>query len=186
MIECSKRISKVISGGQTGVDQAGLLAAAECNIRTGGYAPAGWRTDEGPAPWLADYGLICHPSREYPPRTKMNVCHGSLTVILGDHNSAGCKLTKKYCNMYTRPYHLVPKMDERDFDETVAWLLKWTTAGQHLGGELTINVAGNRERSFPGIHEQATHFLTKVFTKVNSTPYDNDDIPSRKSVADFF
>ena len=47
----------VISGGQTGVDQAALRAARSCGIPTGGWAPRGWLTEDGPAPWLADYGL---------------------------------------------------------------------------------------------------------------------------------
>jgi hypothetical protein len=32
-------IGKVISGGQTGVDQAALRAAKACGIPTGGWAP---------------------------------------------------------------------------------------------------------------------------------------------------
>ena len=50
-------IGKIISGGQTGVDQAALRAAKACGIPTGGWAPKGWRTEDGPAPWLADLGL---------------------------------------------------------------------------------------------------------------------------------
>lgn len=51
-------LTKVISGGQTGVDQAALRAAKAARIPTGGYAPKGWLTEDGPAPWLADFGLI--------------------------------------------------------------------------------------------------------------------------------
>jgi Circularly permutated YpsA SLOG family len=50
-------IELVISGGQTGADQAGLRAARASGIRCGGMAPKGWLTEAGPAPWLADYGL---------------------------------------------------------------------------------------------------------------------------------
>ena len=50
-------ITKVISGGQTGADRAGLFAARKFAIETGGYAPRGWLTESGTAPWLADYGL---------------------------------------------------------------------------------------------------------------------------------
>lgn len=35
---------QVISGGQTGVDQAALLAAQHCQIPTRGWAPAGFQT----------------------------------------------------------------------------------------------------------------------------------------------
>ena len=50
-------LRKVVSGGQTGADQAGLRAARAAGIETGGWAPKGWETEEGPAPWLSDYGL---------------------------------------------------------------------------------------------------------------------------------
>jgi len=42
----------VVSGGQTGVDQAALRAARASGIATGGWAPKGWATEAGPAPWL--------------------------------------------------------------------------------------------------------------------------------------
>ena len=35
---------KVISGGQTGADQAGLVAARRFGIPTGGWMPRGWKT----------------------------------------------------------------------------------------------------------------------------------------------
>jgi hypothetical protein len=51
-------IELVITGGHTGADQAGLRAARACGIPTGGWVPRGWLTEAGPAPWLADWGLI--------------------------------------------------------------------------------------------------------------------------------
>jgi hypothetical protein len=35
----------IISGGQTGADQGGLFAAEILKIKTGGYAPKGYRTE---------------------------------------------------------------------------------------------------------------------------------------------
>jgi hypothetical protein len=60
-------LRKVISGGQTGVDQAFLRAAWRACLETGGTAPKGWRTDKGPNPGLAQYGLKEHWfSNAYP------------------------------------------------------------------------------------------------------------------------
>src|SRR5262249_61482425 len=75
-------IGTVISGGQTGVDQAALRAAKVCGIPTGGWAPKGWRTEDGPAPWLADLGLQEHASADYPDRTRANVGDAGLTLIV--------------------------------------------------------------------------------------------------------
>ncbi len=46
-------IERIISGGQNGVDQAGLRAARAVGIATGGWALHGWTTIDAPAPWLA-------------------------------------------------------------------------------------------------------------------------------------
>jgi hypothetical protein len=52
-------LERVISGGQTGVDQAALRVAKAIGLATGGWAPLGWETEDGPASWLAGYGLDC-------------------------------------------------------------------------------------------------------------------------------
>ena len=50
-------IKKVISGGQTGADQGGLMAAWERGIATGGAVPFEYRTNLGPNPILEALGL---------------------------------------------------------------------------------------------------------------------------------
>ena len=46
-------IERVISGGQTGADQAGLAVAKRLGIPTGGCMPKGWLTEAGPRPDFA-------------------------------------------------------------------------------------------------------------------------------------
>ena len=54
-------LKRVISGGQTGVEQVALRAAKALGIETGGWAPIGWKTEEGESAWLgAEYGLEIH------------------------------------------------------------------------------------------------------------------------------
>jgi hypothetical protein len=43
-------IERVISGGQTGADQAGWRAARAYGIPTGGWMPLGFLTETGPRP----------------------------------------------------------------------------------------------------------------------------------------
>jgi Circularly permutated YpsA SLOG family len=58
-------IARIITGGQTGADQGGLRAARAAGIATGGFAPKGWATETGAAPWLAEFGLVeCEMGRE--------------------------------------------------------------------------------------------------------------------------
>ena len=46
-------IDRVISGGQTGADQAGWRAAKASGIPTGGWMPKGFLTEDGPRPEFA-------------------------------------------------------------------------------------------------------------------------------------
>ena len=46
-------VTKIISGGQTGADQAGLAAAKRLGIPTGGFFSKGFLTEAGPRPDLA-------------------------------------------------------------------------------------------------------------------------------------
>ena len=55
-------IQKVVTGGQTGAEQAAWAAARRAGIATGGYMPRGFLTEEGPAPRSgALYGAIEFP-----------------------------------------------------------------------------------------------------------------------------
>lgn len=96
-------LEKVISGGQTGVDQIGLKTARLTGIETGGTAPLGFKTELGPEPKLIEYGLTQSNSPDYPPRTEDNVKDSDGTVIFGDMNTPGCKLTLKFVRMHRRP-----------------------------------------------------------------------------------
>lgn len=114
----------------------------------------GWRTDAGPAPWLADFGLIEHPSPEYPPRTGCNVRDNDATLILGDASSSGCTLTLRYCRYYKKPFLVIPR-PFTDIRTAAAWI--------RANAPTSLNVAGNRERLSPGIFHEATDFCYHMF-----------------------
>jgi len=73
-------VKKVISGGQWGADVAGLAAAHDLGIETGGTAPKGFRTIYGSNPKLQALGLVEHESWEYKPRTWDNVKNSDGTI----------------------------------------------------------------------------------------------------------
>jgi len=73
-------LQRIISGGQTGIDQLGLEVARSFSISTGGLAPKGYLTETGPAEWLRDYGLTEHTSSKYPPRTRANIQQSDGTI----------------------------------------------------------------------------------------------------------
>jgi hypothetical protein len=69
---------RIISGGQTGVDQAALRAARACGLEYGGWAPLGWLTEDGSRSEFAEL-----PTSDYPTRTRRNVMEASATILFG-------------------------------------------------------------------------------------------------------
>jgi len=100
-------VKKIISGGQTGADYAGLVAAKTLGIPTGGTAPAGYKTENGPNYDLKNYfGLSEWGS--YPERTKKNIIESDITLVLGlldtaDFAEGGTYLTQKLCKELGKP-----------------------------------------------------------------------------------
>jgi hypothetical protein len=155
-------LRRVISGGQTGSDQAGLWAARCACVETGGYIPKGWRTQAGPMPSLGkDYGLIEHSSPNYPPRTKLNAKEGDGTVRLASNfNSTGEKLTLKYCIELGKPHFDIP-LDGMYHEKWSKALCDWII-DKHIE---VLNVAGNSDKDDrAGFHfTEATLILTFAF-----------------------
>jgi hypothetical protein len=103
---------KIISGGQTGIDRMGLEVARELGLPTGGTVPKGYRTEDGPDPSLAAFGLREHPKPAYVRRTRQNVMDSDGTVLYGDTEPRGCKATIEFCQKENKPYLINPTADE--------------------------------------------------------------------------
>lgn len=103
-------VTKIISGGQTGADYAGLVAAKVLGLQTGGTAPTNYKTENGPNYELRDYfGLSAKGT--YPERTKKNIMESDRTLILGlsdtkDFAEGGTALTIELCVKARKPYIL--------------------------------------------------------------------------------
>jgi hypothetical protein len=143
----------IISGGQTGADQGGLMAAFENSVKTGGTAPAKYMTTRGPAPLLQTFGLKAEGTLQ--TRTKRNIIDSDGTVILSsDLSSAGTLLTIRLCKELCKPYLV---LDISDLCETIAnsEMFQISQIRTHsiavkrfiLDYNISVlNVAGNRER----------------------------------------
>lgn len=99
-------LKKVISGGQTGADQAGLMAAFKMGIKTGGTAPDGWYTENGANPLLELLGLDA--AGDYRSRTIKNVTNSTGTVLITNSpNSPGSKLTRNEATRQGKPFYQI-------------------------------------------------------------------------------
>ena len=124
--------------------------------------PKGFLTEDGPRPeYVEVYGAVELPTESYPERTRRNVADSDGTLWLGDWHSSGGKATLDACRLQGKPflivYHGITKPSQvRD----------WIVAG----GFRTLNVAGNRESTSPGIGEKVERFLAAVFRRLGHRP----------------
>lgn len=153
----------IISGGQQGADQAGLRAAKFAGIPTGGFAPRGWETEAGPAPWLADFGLREHGGG-YRARTIANVAllEGDgfgACLWFGKADSPGGKLTLSQCRIKGVENYVVTDWD--DVQRVADWIFHVVACGGV--SPVTLMIAGNRESSNPGIGDKTVVFCRDFF-----------------------
>ncbi len=148
-------MTKIISGGQTGADRAALQWARAHGHPTGGWMPEGFRAEDGKHPEMAIlYGMKQTMDWRYGPRTRLNVQEADKTLIFGNHNSPGCRLTIKFCEKFQKPYAVV-KFPGRF--PIIAFIREF------VYGVNVLNIAGNREQKNPGIGEFVKKTLTAVF-----------------------
>ena len=150
-------LKRVISGGQTGVDRAGLDAAMKAGIPVGGYCPKDRRAEDGKIP--DTYPLQELESREFQVRTEKNVIESDGTLILNKGIlTEGTKLTYDYTVQHGKPVLIV----QLDSEQLIAPpnVVRWIH-GQQI---ITLNIAGPRESKFPdGIYREACEYLERVF-----------------------
>ena len=154
-------VTRVVSGGQLGADVGALLGAREAQVSTGGWAPKGWWTEGGSAPWLSTLGLQECPQEGYPARTHANVRDSDGTLIFGNPHSPGCRLTEKYAETLKRPWLRLLWPYAQDRAEAVDAVRYWLDSNR-IG---TLNVAGNRESMNPGIQEACQAFIRDAFNE---------------------
>lgn len=145
-------ITKIISGGQTGADIAGLAAAHAMGIPTGGSVTKGARNETGviSPESMHLYGLKELSSESYAMRTAVNVHDSDGTVVYGKITSAGSRLTLRECRLQSKSYLTNP---------TSATLAQWV---QDRNIRI-LNVAGNRESVNPGMFQHVFEQIIKAF-----------------------
>jgi hypothetical protein len=156
-------MNRVISGGQTGADLAGVCAAKTCGIVTGGWMPKGWINHDGPQPQYEQlFGMQEHPRSGYPSRTFANAKDSDGTIrFAGVWGSAGEKLTLKAIAQYSKPF-----FDVNLDDETVEEALTWVQDNKIQ----VLNVAGNSRKTCPGVGHFSYRYLINLFGKLGHLP----------------
>jgi hypothetical protein len=96
-------IRKIISGGQSGADQAALDAAIKLGIPHGGWIPKGRLTEKGTLP--DKYKLTEMLDTSYASRTEQNVIDSNGTIIISHGPlSEGSEYTRQMAIKHRRPW----------------------------------------------------------------------------------
>jgi hypothetical protein len=159
-------LTKIVSGGQTGVDQAALRAAQDCGLESGGWCPPGHACDSGTIP--ARFPLRETPrerSADAPDiarslRTEWNVRDSDATLVLrpgARHRpDPGTDWAEACAARFGRPLLVCDLSDPGCASRIEQWL--------HATGARVLNVAGPSERDAPGSGDQVYRLLVSLLS----------------------
>ena len=151
--EITIMLTKIISGGQTGVDRGGLDAALKYNFPCGGWCPEGRRAEDGII--SSYYPLSEMPTARYLDRTRRNVedSDGTLIITRG-FPVGGTKETINFACRLSKPYMIVDLEKDISICAICAWI-----KSSHIE---VLNVAGPRESKCPGIADETVQLVSSV------------------------
>jgi hypothetical protein len=152
-------LSLVISGGQSGADQAGWRAAKAAGITTGGSMPLEFLTEDGPRPDFAElYGAHQLDSADYPARTEANIRASDGTLWFGSPHTPEFRCTSEWTFKANKPMRIMPS-DGISPPVRPSDIVRWIS----LHKIRVLNIAGNRESKAPGIGLRVQAFLERLF-----------------------
>lgn len=163
---------KIISGGQNGVDQAALYAAQRCGLETGGFMPEGFMTLDGPRPNFADrfkmreWKSIGSLDQQYAQRTFKNIERSDATIVIAMFFSSNGEQCTSRGLVFHKKRHMSLKVRSLFTEMEVPpkavadWILDHKIK--------TLNVAGNSERTCPGIGDYAFKYLVEIFSIIKA------------------
>ena len=146
-------IARIVSGGQSGVDRAGLDAALDCGVPIGGWCPHGRRAEDGPIP--DRYPMLETETEDYGVRTLWNVRDSDATLILASEPlNGGTSMTAEFADDLGRPRMIIDPTAADGPREAARWIARENIA--------VLNIAGPRESKRPGIYAAALAFVAEM------------------------
>ena len=167
------RVTKIIAGGQTGVDQAALRAARDCGIEIGGWCPPGRVCEAGVIP--SEFPLQ-ETEREHSAdapdvprsqRTEWNVRDSDATLVIrtrkashsdaatGEESDLGTDWAERCAEHSGKPLLVCDLSDPNVKQKIQEWLGRVPIK--------VLSVGGPAESTSPGIGDRAYGLLRSVF-----------------------
>lgn len=172
------KLKKIISGGQTGVDQSALQVAIDAGLEHGGWCPPGRVCESGIIPdhfHLKETAFARDTSAPNIPRSQRtiwNIRDSDGTLIFWDKEVAklqsdkGTKLTLDIAKKLGKPY-LVVDLNSYDVDQQNVSGIVEEIKGWLIKNEIEIlSVGGPSENTCPGIFKKTYHLLLPIVERL--------------------
>jgi hypothetical protein len=151
-------IRKIVSGGQTGADRAGLDVAIRWGFPHGGWCPKGRKAEDGMIG--GQYQLVETPSASYLQRTEWNVRDSDATVIftLSSKLSGGSKRTAEFAMKHRKPWIHVARQ-AASYEDPALTLQRFVEENSVR----ELNIAGTRASKEPDVWRFAYETIEAAF-----------------------
>jgi hypothetical protein len=166
---------KIVSGGQTGVDQAALRAAMARGLAIGGWCPPGCVSEDRKIPDI--FSLKETPEERSQDaldiprsqRTEWNVRDSDATLVLWsgifDKRDLGTRYTVDCALRYKKHLLICDPTEQQDVAKAINWIIRNNIE--------TLNVSGPSERTSPGVGAVAEWFIRELLASTRSEPSPN-------------
>ena len=155
-------VSKIISGGQTGAERAGLDVALWHQFPHGGWCPKGRKAEDGTVG--GQYQLTETPSASYLQRTEWNVrdSDGTIVFTFAEDITGGSLRTLAFAKKHQKPcLHISRSIYQPE-------VLIQNFIAEH--SIRVLNIAGSRESKEVGIHDWVKRLLDDALFWSESHP----------------
>ncbi len=151
-------MTKIVSGGQTGVDRAALDFAIGWGLSYGGFVPRRRIAEDGPIP--STYASLTETAgTDNAERTELNVINSDATLIVSiGELTGGSKLTERFARKHKKPI-LHVDLTRLSSESAAEKAQLWLAASKCK----TLNVAGPRASKDPAIYDATLDLLRSIF-----------------------
>ena len=151
-------LEKIIAGGQTGADRAGLDVAIRWGFPYGGWCPKNRKAEDGVIG--GQYQLVETPSANYLQRTEWNARDSDATVIftLSPTLTGGSKRTAEFAIKHRKPCLHLPQHSS-SYGSPARLLQQFVEENSVQ----VLNVAGTRASKEPEVWKFAYETLEAAF-----------------------
>ncbi|MEA2012534.1 MAG: putative molybdenum carrier protein [Verrucomicrobiota bacterium] len=156
------KISKIISGGETGADRGALDAAMDSGVEHGGWCPKGRLAEDEQIP--EKYKLEEMDSEAFILRSEKNVKESDATIVFSFGALGAASLTTKIlAKNEKKPYLVVDlnKDDKKNLEELTEFC-------ESIGKDsIVLHISGTRAGNAKHIHEHVQKIVSELIKTVN-------------------